>query len=236
MTEGGVDPHRDDWVPVPLRLKKYDPETKTYVIEFEAPKQLLLNGEFEAMVHDELLRHADRDGLIIEGQVVVTHRDRDAAETVAEPADPDAATRDVLLHPEKEAEVEIEQDAIESPYKMSKAEMEYRQRMRQNLRETAEEAFGFVAGQMDGTPLPEGKQFKVDRDAFMQGFHGEAVFQRPMTSSDFMVVRAEALVVMSLGATEPEPGLQGGHEIPTSEDALDWLDVEIPDDLSGLDG
>lgn len=220
--DSGADKFRDKWVPVPLREKTYDADAKTYVIEFEAPKQLMLNPQFEAMVHDELLRNADRDGLMIEGQVVVTTRDKDEPKTVAKPEPPEPTEQD-----------EVEVDKVESPYKMSDKELEFRQRLRQNVEDTANEAFGFVAGQLDGKPLPEGRQFKVDRDAFMAGFHGEAVFQRPMTSKDFMVVRAEAIVAMSLSTVdEAEKKLA-----QKAEDDIDKqiADFEIPDDLSELD-
>jgi hypothetical protein len=117
--EGGTDPHRDDWVPVPLTLKTYDREAKTYVIEFKAPKQLLLNHEFEAMVHDEILRNADRDGLMLEGQIVVSHRDLDDQPV-------------------------IEQDQVESPYQLSEGERMFRERITRQNAETIGMLFGGV--------------------------------------------------------------------------------------------
>jgi len=230
MTEGGTDPHRDNWVPVPLLAKKYDPETKTYFIEFEAPKQLLLNEQYHALVHDELLRNADRDGLIIEGQIMVTERDKDAPVETDPTIERDKTVQEVLKDPAKEEEVQAEQDAIESPYKMSEAEKEYRARMRQNLRETADEAFGFVQRNLDGRPLPEGQQMRVDRDAFLEGFFGA-----PMTppKREVMVVRAEAMVAMSLSTLESTEETKADEPSMPDPDAVDF---EIPDDLSGLDG
>jgi hypothetical protein len=225
----GLDPHRDNWVPVPLTLNEYDAEKKTYTIEFTAPKQLLLNTQFEAMVHDELLRNADRKGLVVEGQIMVTTRDKAKPETVAEAAADettarDDTVRDVLEHPEKEAEVQAEQDAIESPYKMSKAEQEWRAKQRQSMRETADEAFGFVKRTMGDDVVIGGKKFEVDRDAFMEGFYGRPIGERQVET---MTVRAEALIAMDLGITEP------GADLPVVDPEM--LGIEIPDDLSGLD-
>lgn len=227
--DSGADPHRDDWVPVPLIAKKYDPETRVYFIEFEAPKQLLLNAQYSAMVHDELLRNADRDGLIIEGQVVITERDK------AEPKQPetdstekrDATTREVLLDPSKEEQVKAEQDAIQSPYKMSKAEEDFRRRMRQNLRETAETAFGFVAD----AEIKFGEHTgRVNRDAFMEGFYGGPLVQPPKRAT--MVVHAEALVAMNLNS---EPSVLSEETKADIDIEQAMRDIEIPDDLSGLD-
>lgn len=228
--DGGTDPHRDDWKPVPLTLKTYDRESKTYVIEFEAPKQLTLHPEYHAMVHDEILRNADRDGLMLEGQVVITER-----ETGTEPKDPtlaqDATVHEVLLDPSKEEQVAVEQDAIESPYKMSEAEKAYRQRMRQSMRETAEEAFGFVNRTLGEDVVIEGKKFQVDRNAFMEGFFGGP----PVTKkNDRMIVRVEAMVAMDSGLLADD---STRDEHATEEDIEQQVaDIEIPDDLSGLDG
>jgi hypothetical protein len=227
----GLDPHRDDWVPVPLIRNEYDAEKKTYTIEFTAPKQLLLNPQFEAMVHDELLRNADRKGLVVEGQIMVTHQDKDAPETVAE-ASADETTarddtvRDVLEHPEKEAEVQAEQDAMESPYKMSDAEKEWRAKQRQSMRQTADEAFGFVKRTMGDEVRIKGRKFEVDRDAFMEGFYGRPIGERKV---DIMVVRAEALIAMDMGLSGDEPGA----DLPVIDP--DLMNIEIPDDLSELD-
>lgn len=229
----GLDPHRDTWVPVPLTLDKYDPATKTYVIEFTAPKQLLLNTQFEAMVHDELLRNADRKGLVVEGQIAITTRDTGTAETVADDTvERDKTVQDVLLHPEKEADVEAEQDALESPYKMSDKEREFRARMRQNMRDTANEALSFTQSQLDGRPI-EGtdKKFEINPKAFMEGFMGVGRAVPPVTKVETMTVRAEALIAMDIGALNEEPQQK---ESPSLQDMLDNLDV--PDDLSGLDG
>lgn len=230
----GLDPHRDNWVPVPLTLNQYDAEKKTYTIEFTAPKQLLLNPQWEALVHDELLRNADRKGLVVEGQVMVTTRDKDQPETVAEASGDettarDDSVRDVLEHPEKEAEVEqaqAELDALDSPYKMSEKEREFRARMRQNTRETAEEAFGFVNRTMGDDVVIGGKKFQVDRDAFMEGFYGRPIEQRKV---DMIVVHAEALIAMDTGLDAAEPGA----DLPVVDP--DMLNVEIPDDISELD-
>lgn len=227
----GLDPHRDKWVPVPLTLNEYDAEKKTYVIEFTAPKQLLMHGEFEAMVHDELLRNADRKGLVVEGQIMVTTRDKGTEYTVAEDdtLDRDKTVQDVLLHPEKEADVQAEQDALESPYKMSAAEKAYRARMRQNLRDTGLEALGFVQRELDDKPIPgSDEKFKVDPKAFLEGFHGVSS-ERPMTKTDFMTVRAEALIAMDLGLSGGEPGA----DLPVVDPEM--LNIEIPDDISELD-
>jgi hypothetical protein len=229
--EGGVDPHRDDWVPVPLTLKTYNRESKTYTIEFEAPKQLLLMSNFEAMVHDEILRNADRDGLMLEGQVVITNRDKGTAPRDVTEAQ-DTTVHEVLKHPEKEAEVEVEQDKIDSPYKMSDAEIAFRKRQRESLRQTGAEALGFVQRHLDGAPLPEGKQFKVDREAFLDGFFGGGVISPP--PREVMVVHVEAMVAMDSGLLADDT-VRAEH---AAEDDIEAqvADVEIPDDLSGLDG
>lgn len=235
MTEGGLDPHRDAWVPVPLTLDDYNEQSMTYVIEFTAPKQLLLNPQFEAMVHDELLRNADRRGLMVEGQIAITTRDKGTAYTVAEDetVERDATVQDVLLHPEKEEQDAIEQDAIESPYKMSKDEQEYRAKMRANLRDTANESLSFVQRNLDGRELPEGKRFKVDPDAFLEGFLGSSP-QAPRPIVQTLTVRAEALIAMDMGAL-----YTGGEQAPEpqhkEEGSLQDLLDSIPDDLSGLD-
>lgn len=227
--EGGADPHRDDWKPVPLTLKTYDRDAKTYVIEFEAPKQLMLNPEYHAMVHDEVLRNADRDGLMLEGQIIVTERDKGT-----EPVDPtiarDATVQEVLLDPAKEEQVEVEQDAIESPYKMSDAEIAFRKRQRESMRQTAEEAFGFVNRTMGEAVEIEGRKFQVDRNAFMEGFFGGP----PVVKRDVMVVRAEAMVAMDSGLLSDDT-VRDEHATEEDIDAQ-VADVEIPDDLSGLDG
>lgn len=227
----GLDPHRDTWVPVPLTVNDYDTETKTYVIEFEAPKQLLLNPQWEAMVHDELLRNADRKGLVVEGQIAITTRDKGQPETVAdETVERDKTVQDVLLHPEKEAEVEAEQDALESPYKMSEAERAFRARMRQDMRDTANEALSFTQSQLDGRPI-EGtdKKFRVDPEAFMEGFTGAAA--PPPRKVDIVVIRAEALIAMDLGHTTADaPAPNKDIDIER-----EMLYFEVPDDLSELD-
>lgn len=230
----GLDPHRDAWKPVPLTRNEYDAEKKTYTIEFTAPKQLLLHPEFEAMVHDELLRNADRKGLVVEGQIMVTTTDKDAPQTVAEASADDTAVRDdtvrdVLEHPEKEAEVQAEQDALESPYKMSDAEKEWRAKQRESMRQTADEAFGFVKRTMGDDVVIGGKKFEVDRGAFMEGFYGRPIGER---KADVMVVHAEALISMDLGLDTTQENKP--EDLPVVEP--DMLDVEIPDDLSGLDG
>lgn len=223
----GLDPHRDTWVPVPLTLNEYDAEKKTYTIEFTAPKQLLLNPQFEAMVHDELLRNADRKGLVVEGQIMVTTKDKNAPETVAdETRDRDASVQDVLLHPEKEAEAKAEQDALESPYKMSEAERAWREKQRQSLRDTGMEALGFAQRQFDGRSI-EGtdEKFRIDPQSFLEGFHGKAPARPPVES---MTVRAEALIAMDLGLEEHKP-----EDLPVVDPEM--LNIEIPDDISELD-
>lgn len=228
--EGGVDPRRDDWKPVPLTTKTYDREAKTYVIEFEAPKQLMLNPEYHAMVHDEILRNADRDGLMLEGQVVITERDKGTEPRDATEAQ-DATVHEVLKDPAKEEQVAVEQDKIESPYKLSDAEIAYRKKMRENLRQTGMEALGFTQAQLDGRPLPEGREFKVDPKAFMEGFFGGPVAP---PSRDTMVVRVEAMVAMDSGLLTDD-SVRDEHAAEEDIDAQ-VADVEIPDDLSGLDG
>lgn len=235
----GLDPHRDNWVPVPLMVNEYDRETRTYAIEFTAPKQLLLNPQFEAMVHDELLRNADRLGLVVEGQVVITTRDKDAPEVVAdETVGRDSTVQDVLLHPEKEKEVQAEQDAIESPYKMSKAEQAYRAKIRQGLRDTGMEALGFVQRTLDGTEI-EGsdRKFKVDPQAFLEGFHG--VSATPPRKIESMVVRVEAMISVALTEMDPvERGTTVEQENaagPVADNTLAKYLDSIPDDLSELD-
>ena len=224
----GLDPHRDNWVPVPLTLNNYDAKTKTYVIEFEAPKQLLLNPQWEAMVHDELLRNADRKGLVVEGQIAITTRDKGEPVTVAdETIERDRTVQQVLLDPSKEAEVEAEQDAMESPYKMSEAEREMRARLRQNLRDTADEAFNFARRSTEDIELPgTGRKFEIDRSAFMEGFTGQAPVEPRKV--DVVVVRAEALIAMDLGVLNEE---EQPKEEPSLQDLLD----NIPDDISELD-
>lgn len=232
--EGGADPHRDDWKPVPLLAKVYDRETKVYYIEFEAPKQLLLNPQYSAMVHDELLRNADRDGLMIEGQVVITERDK-GTQAPDPTTERDATVQEVLKDPAKEADVEIEQDKIESPYKMSDAEIAYRKRMRESMRQTGLESLGFVQRELDGKPLPDGRRFTVDREAFLDGFFGGT---GPVRKPEVMIVRAEALVAMSLGTTDAEVTERLMREEPPKEEIdveKEMLGIEIPDDLSGLD-
>lgn len=192
--EGGADPHRDDWVPVPLRAKKYDPETNVYFIEFEAPKQLLLNPQYSAMVHDELLRNADRDGLLIEGQIVITETDK---------TPPPPVEQKPLVEGEP---MQVEQDAVESPYKMSDRERKFREQMAARNQETLR-AFGL----------------------------GEPVIQPPQRET--MIVRAEALVAMDMGAANDDVADYYGHA-PNKDIDIErvMLDIEIPDDLSGLDG
>lgn len=227
--EGGADPHRDNWVPVPLLSKNYDRKAKTYAIEFKAPKQLLLNEQYSAMVHDELLRNADRDGLIIEGQIMVTERDDKPENHEPDPTlERDAKTREVLLDPKKEEEVAAEQDAIESPYQMSKAEQDYRRRMRQNLRDTAEQVYGVFADKEIQVGEHKGR---VNREAFMEGFYGGPLVQPP--KREMMIVRAEAMVAMDMGVLADD-SVRAEH---AAEDDIEAqvADVEIPDDLSGLD-
>lgn len=219
--DSGADPHRDDWKPVPLTLKQHNREAKTFVIEFEAPKQLLVLENFEALVHDETLRYADRDGLVLEGQIVVTTRAKgEPHKDVTE--EQDATVHEVLRDPSKESEVAAEQDQIDSPYKLSDAEIAYRRKMRESMRQTGAEALGFTQRQLDGRSLPGGHEFKVNPQAFMEGFFGGGPTLRP----DVMVVRAEALVALDTGVTtEPAP-----------EPPVDEIDIVVPDDLSGLDG
>jgi len=238
--EGGGDRFADGWVPVPLTEKNYDRDNRAYKIVFEAPKQLLLNPQWEAMVHDELLRNAHRDGLEIEGQIMVTTEDKGAVEISDETLKRDAETREVLKDARKEAAVEAEQRAMGG---MSETEMKWRQKMRNNLRDTAEEAFGFVSGALDGTPIAEGddRKWKIDREAFLDGFFGGGQMPAPV-KVDMMVITAEALVAADLGldttlSYEP-PTVEVHNPPPNIDEAIldDMMkDVEVPDDLSGLD-
>lgn len=74
--EGSEDRFRDSWKPVPLRSKAYSEDSHMYTIEFEVPKQTLLLENFEALVHDELLRNAHRDGLVPIGQPFIETREK----------------------------------------------------------------------------------------------------------------------------------------------------------------
>jgi len=211
--DDGADKFRDNWVPVPLILNHYDGSTKTYTIEFYAPKQLLLNQQWEAMVHDELLRNADRRGLIVEGQISITTED--VAPTVVEEI--------------KEPDVEAEQDAV---YKMSDAEKAMRARVRQNIHDRAHESLDVAKRTLEGKTLPTGEPFKINEKEFMKGFLGDALehptpeHRAGAAQPDNIKVRAEAFISIDLG--EPSGDEEIIEHLPP--------DIEIPDDLSGLDG
>lgn len=251
--EGGADKFRDTWVPTPFLTKVYDAEAKTYTMEFRLPKQLLLvNPQWQAMVHDEVLRYADRDGVILEGQIVITEREG-GTDTVAATLDPtidrDATVSEVLMDPDKEPEVAEEQAKVERPDIMSPAEQAMRKRLRDNMRETEQALFGFTSDQLDGRPLPQGREFKVDRKAFQEGFFGVGGPKPEPTLRDFMIVTCEAMVSMSLGSLDAEPLTEpapddsstvassgpDGDQFKGAGSLSDLLDQEIPDDLSGLD-
>lgn len=68
-------------VPVPLTLDDFNEQKLTYTIEMRLPLQVLLNPDFEAMVHDECLWNAHRRGLIPIGQVLVTSHAEDKTRT-----------------------------------------------------------------------------------------------------------------------------------------------------------
>jgi hypothetical protein len=241
--EGGADPIGDKWVPVPGTVKVYDRAAKSYKIVMQIPALTTLLPDFEAMVHDELLRNAHHDGLVIEGQIFIT-TETAGSKTVDE-VDPtlkrDQTVREVLLDPAKEADVEAEQDKMPG---MSQAERDFRKRMRQNVRETADEAFRFVSGAMDGTDIGDtGKKFKVDERAFKEGFFGEPVGPPPKVG--MVKVTAEAIVGADLGLTDEEwvatdPQADKAvteSDIRTTDQMLDeqTMDFEVPDDLSELD-
>lgn len=223
----GLDPHRDDWMPTPFLLKVYDRAARTYVMEFEVPKQLLLQENWEALVHDEVLRYGHRDGLVLEGQVAITAREKEQAPPDGT-TERDASVREVLLDEDKEEQAAVEQDAVEFPF-MSQKEIEFRRRMRADLRQTAQEALGFVQRHLDGRPVPgDEREFKINPQAFMEGFFGGT--PQPVSSADVMVVHCEAFVASDLGLLSDDDQRWKEHI------EAQVTDVEIPDDLSGLDG
>lgn len=56
-------------------------ENDVFLMTFQAPRQLLLHPEFEAMVHDECLRQAHSQGVMPVGPILIEHSEIESAPT-----------------------------------------------------------------------------------------------------------------------------------------------------------